>query len=268
MLSWKYKLRAASAFAAAAVGFGAWAQSGGAAPPGGSNVPKQWGVRIVAAYPHDPVAFTQGLVIDHGQLFEGTGLNGKSSIRRVDLETGKVEKIEPISSLFFGEGIAILGDKLYELTWQNQVGFIYDVHSFKRLGEFRYTGEGWGLAQDGRNLILSDGTPTIRFLDPQSFEVVKTIEVRLGGRPLSQLNELEYIDGQIWSNIWHDDHIARISPQTGEVLGLIDLSSVYTSASRGPEDVLNGIAYDAATKKIYVTGKDWPKLYQVEVVPK
>ncbi|HEX5419121.1 MAG TPA: glutaminyl-peptide cyclotransferase, partial [Gammaproteobacteria bacterium] len=203
-LSWNYKLRVASAFAAAAVGFGASAQSGGAAAAGGADAPKEWTVHVVAAYPHDPMAFTQGLVIDHGQLYEGTGLNGMSSIRRVALETGKVEKIEPISSLFFGEGITILGDKLYELTWQNQVGFIYDVHSFKRLGEFRYTGEGWGLTQDGKHLILSDGTPMIRFLDPHSFEVVKTIEVRIGSQPVSQLNELEYIDGQIWSNIWHD----------------------------------------------------------------
>jgi glutamine cyclotransferase len=235
-----------------------------AAPP---TTPALVTARAVAEYPHDPAAFTQGLVIEDGVLYEGTGQYGQSSIRRVDLETGKVEQSHPLSALFFGEGIAILGGKLYELTWRNQVGFVFDAKSFAPLGNFRYTGEGWGLTDDGTHLILSDGTSTIRFLDPRTFEVVRSIDVRVGGRPLTQLNELEYIDGEIWANVWHDDHIVRISPDTGEVLALIDASSILPRSERGPEDVLNGIAYDAATKKIYVTGKDWPKLFEIEIEP-
>ncbi len=251
--------------AALLAAFAAAAQSGTAAD---GPEPKQWGVRVVAAYPHDPKAFTQGLAIHDGQLYEGTGLNGHSSIRKVDLETGRVEQSQPISALFFGEGIAILGDKLYELTWQNHVGFVYDLHSFQRLGDFRYEGEGWGLTENGKQLILSDGTATLRFLDPKTFDVVRTIEVQDRGRPVTELNELEYIDGEIWSNVWHDDRIARISPATGAVLGWIHAGSIYPPQERGPEDVLNGIAYDRATKKIYLTGKDWPKLYEVELVPR
>jgi glutamine cyclotransferase len=250
----------AAACAAAAFGLGAAAQSG--APAG----PAVFTARAVAEYPHDPAAFTQGLLIEDGRLYEGTGQYGHSSIRRVDLATGEVQQSRPLSALFFGEGIAILGGKLYELTWRNQVGFIYDAKTFEPLGNFRYTGEGWGLTDDGTHLILSDGTPTIRFLDPHSFEVVRTIDVRLAGRPVSQLNELEYIDGEIWANIWHDDHIVRISPATGEVTALIDASAVYPQSERGTEDVLNGIAYDPASKKIYVTGKDWPKLFEIELV--
>jgi glutamine cyclotransferase len=236
-----------------------------AAPPA---APVLYTARAVAEYPHDPAAFTQGLLIEDGVLYEGTGQYGQSSIRRVDLETGKVEQVRPVSALFFGEGIAILGDKLYELTWRNQVGFIFDKKSFEPLGNFRYSGEGWGLTDDATHLILSDGSSMIRFLDPRTFDVVKSIDVRLAGRPLTQLNELEYIDGEIWANVWHDDHIARISPETGEVVGWIDASSVFPPSERGPEDVLNGIAYDAAAKKIYVTGKDWPKLFEIELVRK
>lgn len=238
---------------------------GRAAPPA---TPELFTARAVAEYPHDPAAFTQGLLVEDGLLYEGTGQYGQSSIRRVDLTTGKVEQTRPLSALFFGEGIAILDGKLYELTWQNQVGFIYDAKTFEPLGNFRYTGEGWGLTDDGAHLILSDGSSTIRFLDPRTFEVVKSIDVRLAGRPLTQLNELEYIEGEIWANVWHDDHIARISPETGEVVGWIDASSVLPPTQRGPEDVLNGIAYDAAAKKIFVTGKDWPKLFEIEVVRK
>ncbi|HEU4616663.1 MAG TPA: glutaminyl-peptide cyclotransferase [Gammaproteobacteria bacterium] len=251
---------AAAALAAAVVALGAFAQSRA------STAPARWTARVVKEYPHDPAAFTQGLLIEDGRLYEGTGQYGQSSIRRVDLATGKVEQSKPLSALFFGEGIALLDGKLYELTWRNQVGFIYDAKTFEQIGNFRYTGEGWGLTDDGANLILSDGTPTIRFLDPKSFDVVRSIEVRLGGAPVSQLNELEYIDGEIWANVWHDDHIVRISPETGEVVGVIDASGVYPQSQRGQEDVLNGIAYDAASKKIYVTGKDWPKLFEIELV--
>jgi glutamine cyclotransferase len=259
VMKMKHKAALAAALAVAGLGLGVLAQSS-------TPVPDHWVARAVAEYPHDPGAFTQGLLIEEGQLYEGTGQYGLSSVRRVDLETGRVEQSKPISALYFGEGIAILGDKLYELTWQNQVAFVYDADTFERLGNFRYTGEGWGLTEDGEHLILSDGTSTLRFLDPDSFHVVKEIQVRASGRPVTQLNELEYIDGEIWANVWHDDHIARISPETGEVLGWIDASAVYPRSERGPEDVLNGIAYDASSKKIYITGKDWPKLFEIELV--
>jgi glutamine cyclotransferase len=206
------------------------------------------------------------LAVHDGQLYEGTGQYGASSIRRVDLETGSVEKLHSIPAMYFGEGIAILGDKLYELTWQHGVGFVYDVATFNVQQTFQYTGEGWGLTHDGKQLILSDGTSTIRFLDPQTFKVVRTIDVRDGDKPIDKLNELEYIDGEIWSNVWYEDRIARISPATGKVTGWIDLSALYPAAHRSNEAVLNGIAYDAKAKRLFVTGKDWPQLFEIEVV--
>ncbi len=245
--------------AAAAVAWAAWAQLHG------KPLPPVAGFKVVAVYPHDPNAFTQGLAIDHGQLYEGTGLYGQSTIRKVDLATGRVEKQRSINSTYFGEGIAILDGRLYELTWQHGVGIVYDLATFNQQRTFQYTGEGWGLTQDGKNLILSDGSAKIRFLDPQSFAVVREIEVRDHGQPVTKLNELEYIDGEIWSNVWYDDRIARISPATGEVLGWIDLSTLYPKSARGSEAVLNGIAYDAAAKRLFVTGKNWPQLYEIEV---
>lgn len=249
------------ALAAVALGIAAWAQL---KPHGGA--PASYGFKVVAVYPHDSKAFTQGLVVHDGKLYEGTGQYGASSIRRVDLETGSVEKMHPLNAMYFGEGITILGDKLYEITWQHGVGFVYDVDTFSVKQTFQYTGEGWGLTHDGKQLILSDGTSTIRFLDPQTFEVVRTIDVRDGDKPIDKLNELEYIDGEIWSNIWYDDRIARISPATGKVVGWIDLSTLYPAARRSNEAVLNGIAYDAKSKRLFVTGKDWPQLYEIEVV--
>ena len=245
--------------AAAAVGVAAWAQLA-------HRGPQLYGFKVVAAYPHDPAAFTQGLVIDHGQLYEGTGQYGASSIRKVDLESGRVEKIHSIDREYFGEGITILGNKLYEITWKSGLAFVYDLDSFNVVQTFKYPTEGWGLTHDGEHLIMSDGSSTLRFLDPMTFKPQREITVRDGDKPVSQLNELELIEGEIWANVWYDDRIARISPADGRVLGWIDLADLYPRSARRGDDVLNGIAYDAAARKIYVTGKNWPQLYQIDVV--
>jgi len=256
----RLKWLVACALVAVAVGAAAWAQLHG------RSASAVAGFKVVAVYPHDPNAFTQGLAIAGGQLYEGTGLYGQSAVRKVDLATGHVEKQRPINAMYFGEGIAILGDHLYQLTWQNGIGIVYDLATFSQQRTFQYTGEGWGLTQDGRELILSDGSARLRFLDPQTFATLREIEVRDHGQPVTKLNELEYVDGEIWSNVWYDDRIARISPATGEVLGWIDLAALYPKSARGSEAVLNGIAYDAAAKRLFVTGKNWPQLYEIELV--
>jgi len=250
-----------AALVACAAAIAAWPQW--SAP----RAPKLWTVEVKAAYPHDPRAFTQGLAFHDGALYEGTGQYGASSIRRIALPSGDVEHQQPLSALYFGEGITILDGKLYQLTWVNQVGFVYDVETFERIGTFRYSGEGWGLTHDGKRLIMSNGSERIAFLDPKTYEVVRTIRVRSEGRPIVRLNELEWVDGEIWANIWYEDRIARIDPRDGEVIGWIDASHVYPAAERGSEDVLNGIAYDKASKRLIITGKNWPMLYEVEVVP-
>ncbi len=249
---------AAGAAAAVALGVAAWAQLGARrAEPGG--------FKVVAAYPHDPNAFTQGLAIHEGQLYEGTGQYGASTLRRVDLATGRPEKQRALGPQYFGEGIAILDGLVYQLTWQNGVVVVYDLETFEVERTMRYTGEGWGLTHDGRQLIMSDGSATLRFRDPQTFAVTREIEVRAAGAPVTRLNELEYIDGEIWANIWYDDRIARISPADGNVLGFVDLATLYPASARSSEAVLNGIAYDAAAKRLFVTGKNWPQLYEIEV---
>ena len=223
---------------------------------------------IVKTYPHDRKAFTQGLVFTDGRLFEGTGKKGESSLRRVELKSGRIEQIVPLDSALFGEGITILDGKIYQLTWQNRLGLIYDQKTFDSLGTFRYTGEGWGLTHDGKRLILSDGTSTIRFLDTKTFEVVKRLKVRASNGPVDQLNELEFRKGEILANVWHTNRIARISPESGDVLGWIELTSLYPERQRqNREDVLNGVAYDEANDRLFVTGKNWPKIYEIEVVP-
>ena len=224
------------------------------------------GFEVVAVYPHDPNAFTQGLAIEAGQLYEGTGQYGASMLRRVDLASGRPEKQRALGPQYFGEGIAILGGLVYQLTWQNGVVVVYDLETFEVERTMQYDGEGWGLTHDGRQLIMSDGSATIRFRDPQTFAVAREIEVRAEGAPVPRLNELEYIDGEIWANIWYDDRIARISPANGEVLGFIDLGTLYPRSARGSEAVLNGIAYDAAAKRLFVTGKNWPQLYEIDLV--
>ena len=226
------------------------------------------GFRVVTDYPHDATAFTQGLVFTDGKLYEGTGKKGESSLRRIELSTGRIEQLVPLDSAYFGEGITILDGKLYQLTWQNRLGIVYDQQTFKLLSTFRYTGEGWGLTHDGKRLILSDGTSTLKFLDPKTFDVVKRLKVKAASGAIDKLNELEYRKGEILANIWYSDRIARISPESGEVLGWIDLSSLYPARQRpSKEDVLNGIAYDEAKDRLLVTGKNWPKIYEIEIVP-
>src|SRR5689334_391220 len=246
--------------AAVAIGVVAWAQLGGA-----RRAPTVAGFKVLAAYPHDPMAFTQGLAIEAGQLYEGTGQYGASTVRRVDLASGRPEKQRALSPRYFGEGIAILGGLLYQITWMNGAAVVYDLDTFEVQRTMQYDGEGWGLTHDGKELIMSDGSATIRFRDPQTFGVTREIEVKDNGMPLAMLNELEYVNGEIWANIWYDDRIARISPADGKVLGFIDLSTLYPKSARGSEAVLNGIAYDAAAKRLFVTGKNWPQLYEIEV---
>lgn len=221
--------------------------------------------RIVARYPHDAGAFTQGLAFFAGQLYEGTGQYGASSLRRVAIDTGRVEQMVTLNQRFFGEGITLLDGRIYQLTWRSRTGIVYDAASFEVIDTFRYDGEGWGLTNDGQSLILSDGTATLRFIDPNGFQVQRRLVVRDGDRPVSQLNELEYIDAEIWANVWHDDRIARISPQDGQVLAWLDLGAIYPRSERGPEQVLNGIAYDEASDRIFVTGKNWPELFEIQV---
>ncbi|MFO0919190.1 MAG: glutaminyl-peptide cyclotransferase [Planctomycetaceae bacterium] len=224
------------------------------------------GFRVVAEYPHDRGAFTQGLVIAGGVLYEGTGLEGESSLRKVDLKTGRVQAQQNLDRQYFGEGIAILDGQIFQLTWRNKFAVVYDLETLNYLKTLRYSGEGWGLTSDGKHLIMSDGSSTLRILNPKTFEVVRRLEVRSGRKAVDKLNELEFVNGEIWANIWHSDRIARISPQTGEVLGWIDLTALYPLAQRANREcVLNGIAYDAEKKRIFVTGKNWPKLYEIEL---
>jgi len=227
--------------------------------------PVNYTYNVVNVYPHDPNAFTQGLVIEQGVLYEGTGLYGGSTLRRVDLETGNVLQSYVLSNEFFGEGITVFGDKIIQLTWQNQKGFVYDKHSFDLLQEFSYPTEGWGITTDGSQLIMSDGTATLYFLDPETFETVGQVEVHDDG-PVTNLNELEYINGEIYANIWRTDKIAIINPQTGQVTAWIDLTGIYTPESSDPNSVLNGIAYDAEGDRLFVTGKLWSQLFEIELI--
>jgi glutamine cyclotransferase len=226
------------------------------------------GYRIVHAYPHDPGAFTEGLFYQDGVLYESTGLEGQSDIRKVKLETGQVLQQRPISSQYFGEGIVAWKGKLVELTWRSQIGFTYDLATFTPRASFRYPGEGWALTQDGRRLIMSDGTPVLRFLDPVTLKQTGSLKVTADGVPVDNLNELEWIKGEIWANIWQTARIARIDPKTGRVIGWVDLTTMaLVEGSKGgkPIDVLNGIAYDAAKDRIFVTGKLWPDLYEIRL---
>jgi glutaminyl-peptide cyclotransferase len=225
--------------------------------------------RVVRAFPHDPTAFTQGLAYRDGFLYEGTGLNGRSSIRKVRLESGEVVQQINLPSAYFGEGIALYKNELIELTWQSGIAFVYDVNSFQQLRKFSYKGEGWGLTSDGRELFMSDGSDVIRVMDPTTFSEKRRVKVHDGSKPIDELNELEFVEGQIFANVWHTDRIARISPHTGAVLGWVDLSGLLSPVyRRDAEAVLNGIAYDPATKRLFVTGKLWPRIFQITVVPK
>jgi glutamine cyclotransferase len=224
------------------------------------------GYEIVRSYPHDPGAFTQGLVFADGILYEGTGMTGRSSLRRVRLENGEVLKVHKLEDRYFGEGIALVGNSIVQLTWRNEVGFVYDKTTFERSKTFTYKGEGWGLTYDGARLIMSDGTATLRFLDPTTLKETGRLLVRDGARPVQQLNELEVVKGEIFANVWGTDRLARISPKTGSVTGWVDLTGILTP--RDGTDVLNGIAYDAAQDRLFVTGKLWPRLFEIRIKPK
>jgi glutaminyl-peptide cyclotransferase len=226
------------------------------------------GYKIVATFPHDTTSFTQGLVFADGELYESTGLQGESTLRRVDITTGRTLQRLDVPREYFAEGLALVGDELLQLTWQHQLGFVYDRKTFKQKRTFRYNSEGWGIAYDGTSrLVMSDGSDTLSFLDPKTLAVIRTMRVQDAGRPVGNLNELEWIEGEIWANVWMTDRIARISPNTGEVNAWIDLTSLWPVAMRPSpsEQVLNGIAYDKATRRIFVTGKKWPRLYQITV---
>jgi glutaminyl-peptide cyclotransferase len=224
---------------------------------------------IIAAFPHDPQAFTEGLVFHNGFLYESTGLNGESSLRKVDLESGSILEEIKLDAQYFGEGITITDDQIIQLTWKSNIGFVYDLQTFDFLSDFSYSSEGWGLTFDGAALIMSDGTSVLHFLEPGQFNEIGQIQVHDGETPITQINELEFVDGKIYANIWQTDWIAIIDPQDGLVTGWIDLTGILNRAEYNqPVDVLNGIAYDANEKRLFVTGKYWPKLFEIHLVPR
>jgi glutaminyl-peptide cyclotransferase len=245
---------------------------GAAAPPptpATSSTPPIYGYRVVQAYPHDREAYTQGLLFREGVLFESTGLHGRSSVRRVRLETGEVLQRRDVDSLHFGEGLTDWGDTLVQLTWQSGVGFVYDLKTFAPSRSFNYTGEGWGLTHDGKRLIMSDGTAVLRFLDPSTLQQTGEVVVTDRGAQVRALNELEFIGGEVFANIYQSDLIARIDPASGRVIAWIDLTGILPLSDQNPPvDVLNGIAYDRAGDRLFVTGKLWPKLFEIDLVPK
>ena len=222
-------------------------------------------VKLVRAYPHDPQAFTQGLEYYRGYLYESTGIAGQSTLRKVALQTGQVIQKISIPSPYFGEKLTIFHGKIYQLTWLSKKGFIYDLRSFRQIGEFPYDTEGWGLTHDDRSLIMSDGTNKIRYIDPVSFAVTRTIELYAQGQAVVNLNELEYIKGEIFANIWHFPRVTRIDARSGQLVAWIDLSAVVAKEPHNAEAVLNGIAYDQAEDRLFVTGKNWSKLFEIKV---
>jgi len=236
-----------------------------AAPTTAASAPiPTYSYRVINTYPHDPAAFTEGLVFFNGDLYESTGLAGQSSLRQVALATGVVLRSQSLAPNLFGEGLTVFDNRLIQLTWQSHVGYVYRLDDFAALGQFNYTGEGWGLTQDGQRLIMSDGSSTLRFLDPQTFAETGRLLVRANGADVTLLNELEFVDGQIYANIWKTDRIARIDPHTGQVVGWIDLSGLISLPPlSNPEAVLNGIAYDPARQRLFVTGKLWPRLFEI-----
>jgi glutamine cyclotransferase len=223
-----------------------------------------WRHEVVRAYPHDKDAFTQGLVFRDGALFESTGLNGRSSLRRVDLATGRVARRIAVDRRYFAEGLAAWGPNLVQLTWETGIAFVYDRATFQLLRTFTYQGEGWGLSDDGRQLVMSDGSSTLRFLDPATFAVTRRVTVTDGARAIDHLNELEVVDGLVFANVWLTDRIAIIDPADGRVVGWLDLKGLAPAGTTG-DAVLNGIAYDSRGKRLFITGKLWPKLYEIRV---
>ena len=233
---------------------------------------------VVNTFKHDAQAFTQGLVFHNGFLYESTGQHGRSTLRKVRLEDGDVVKKRKLDEDYFAEGLTIFNDKIYQITWQENTCFVYDINSFEPTAELKYNGEGWGLANDGTNLIMSDGSHIIRFVNPTNFQNVRTITVTHDGKPQYRLNELEYVKGEIWANIWHSEDpqvlgkpntIARIDPSSGKIVGWIDLNGISPEdVQRNEENTLNGIAYDAQTDRLFVTGKQWKKLFEIKIKPK
>lgn len=223
---------------------------------------------VINRYPHDPGAFTQGLIYLDGYLYESTGLYGESSLRKVALETGEVLKQVDLPQDVFGEGLTVWDETLLQLTWREGTGFVYDLETFALMGQFSYPMEGWGLTHDGERLILSDGTSTLYYVDPNTYQITGRVNVTYQGAGVERLNELEFIRGEVFANIWQTDRIVRINPHTGEVTGWIDLGGILDPGLRTPDtDVLNGIAYDPAGDRLFVTGKRWPVLYQIRLVP-
>jgi glutaminyl-peptide cyclotransferase len=240
-----------------------------AAPPTPTTPTPVYGYRVVHVYPHDPNAFTQGLEYRGGFLYEGTGLNGRSTLRKVELQSGKVLQEIHIDSKYFGEGITVFGQRVVELTWQSEKGFVYDRGTFKQTSAFDYPGEGWGLTNDGRQIFMSDGTAQIRCWNPVTLREVRRFTVHDGTSSVGQLNELEFVRGEIFANVWQTDRIVRISPLDGRVTGWIDLAGLLPASDRiSGADVLNGIAYDSPGNRLFVTGKLWPKLFEIQLVPK
>lgn len=236
----------------------------GSQSPSAQGRPPRYGYRVVNTYPHDSQAYTQGLVYHNGFLFESTGLHGRSTLRKVRLETGEVIQQERIDPRHFAEGLAEWNGRLLQLTWQSRIGFVYDLSTFRPQRTFSYTGEGWGLTHDGTRLIMSDGTDTLRFLDPNGFQARGQLSVRDGGAAVKNLNELEYVRGEVYANVWHTDRIARISPESGRVVGWIDLTGLLSKVYQlDAEAVLNGIAFDAERDRLFVTGKLWPRLFEI-----
>jgi glutaminyl-peptide cyclotransferase len=242
------------------------AQAPRSIPPAMSKAPK-YGYTVVRSYPHDPKAFTQGLEFFGGFLYEGTGQKGRSAVRKVDIETGKVVQEERLHAQYFGEGITISQGKLFQVTWQDRTGFVYDARTLKFIRNFSYFGEGWGLTHDPLNLIMSDGTSTLRFLETTRFQERRRVKVADAAVPIERLNELEWVRGEIWANVWETDYIVRISPKDGRVVGWIDLKGLQSgpAVKLPPDAVLNGIAYDAQNDRIFVTGKLWPRLFEIRV---
>lgn len=238
-------------------------------PPSTASAPvtaRQLSYDVVGAYPHDPAAFLQGLVWYDGGFYESTGLEGRSTLRRVDFPSGNVVKSFPLAPDLFGEGLTLVSNRLIQLTWTSHRGFVYDRETFRLLREFHYDTEGWGITWDGKYLIMSDGSPVLTYLDPETFEPVRKLAVTMNGQPVANLNELEFIEGEIWANVWQSDVIVCIDPTTGQVASFLDLTGLLPASARtGTEDVLNGIAFDPQTKRIFVSGKCWPKLFEIRI---
>ena len=237
------------------------------AAPAGTPAPT-YSYEVVRSYPHDRNAFTQGLIFRDGGFYEGTGLNGRSGIRKVKLETGEVLQSKPLGPQYFGEGITDWKGSLVQITWQSEIGFVYDMKSFEQTKTWSYTGEGWGLTHDDTRIIMSDGSSSLRFIDPATMKETGRLPVVDAGRPVERLNELEFVKGEILANVWQTERIAKISPKDGRVTAWIDLSGLLPPVERAGTDVLNGIAYDETGDRLFVTGKLWPRVFEIKLVPR